>query len=142
MSDPQDIRWKQRLGNFTRAFNLLREIVESTDDLTALEPIVKEGIIQRFEYTFELAWKTLNDLMQEDGLEVEKVSPKFVFKLAYQSKYIDEIEPWLKMTGDRNLMAHTYNFEIFDKMLRSLKQDYFPLLERLHLSFVEREDTE
>jgi nucleotidyltransferase substrate binding protein (TIGR01987 family) len=142
MSDPQDIRWKQRLGNFTRAFNLLREIVESTDDLTALEPIVKEGIIQRFEYTFELAWKTLNDLMQEDGLEVEKVSPKFVFKLAYQSKYIDEIEPWLKMTGDRNLMAHTYNFETFDKMLRSLKQDYFPLLERLHLSFTEREVSE
>jgi nucleotidyltransferase substrate binding protein (TIGR01987 family) len=142
MSDPQDIRWKQRLGNFTRAFNLLREIVESTDDLTVLEPIVKEGIIQRFEYTFELAWKTLNDLMQEDGLEVEKVSPKFVFKLAYQSKYIDEIEPWLKMTGDRNLMAHTYNFETFDKMLRSLKQDYFPLLERLHLAFTEREASE
>jgi nucleotidyltransferase substrate binding protein (TIGR01987 family) len=133
-----DIRWKQRFHNFSRAFNLLREIVEAHDDLTTLEAIVKEGIIQRFEYTFELAWKTLKDLMQEDGLEIEVISPKFVFKLAYQSKYIDTIDPWLKMTGDRNLMSHTYNFKTFDKILRSLKNEYFQIIESLYSSFLDR----
>ena len=86
----EDIRWIQRFNNFDKAFSLLQEIIEKNEDITILEAIVKEGIIQRFEYTFELAWKTLKDKMIEDGLLIEKISPKFVFKLAFQSKYITE----------------------------------------------------
>lgn len=69
----QDIRWIHRLQNFEHAFLLLQEVVEGDTDIVALEAIVKEGIIQRFEYTFELAWKTLKDKMIEDGLQVEPV---------------------------------------------------------------------
>lgn len=128
----QDIRWKQRFQNFKRAFGLLREILEAHEDVRQLEPIVKEGIIQRFEYTFELAWKTLKDKMIEDGLLVERITPKFVFKLAFQSKYLDEVEIWMQMANDRNLMSHSYNFDTFDKVLARLQQDYYPKLERLH----------
>jgi len=127
-----DIRWKQRFNNFNRAFILLREILESTNDICSLESIVKEGIIQRFEYTFELAWKTLNDKMTEDGLIVEKISPKYVFKAAYQSKYIDDIQVWLDMANDRNLMSHTYDFSKLDKVLLRLKNLYFPCLDKLY----------
>ena len=139
MTAPADIRWQQRLQNFSRAFNLLREIVEAHDDLTTLEAIVKEGTIQRFEYTFELAWKTLKDKMEADGLELERISPRYVFKTAYQSKYIDNIDGWLKMAGDRNLMSHTYNFDVFDKVLITLKKDYFQLLDDLHISLIEQQ---
>ena len=118
----QDIRWLQRFNNFKRAFALLREVIESTDDICALEAIVKEGIIQRFEYTFELAWKTLKDKMLADGLQIEKISPKYVFKTAFQSKYIDDIEIWMDMANDRNLMSHTYDFSKFDEILVKLKQ--------------------
>lgn len=59
----EDTRWKQRFLNFQRAFSLLREVIEQNEDICTLEAIVKEGIIQRFEYTFELAWKTLKDKM-------------------------------------------------------------------------------
>ena len=53
----QDIRWKQRFSNFSKAFNLLRGIQDmNVDSLSDLE---KEGIIHRFEFTFELSWKTL-----------------------------------------------------------------------------------
>lgn len=62
-----DIRWKQRFQNFKKAFLRLQEIVESKDNLSEFESIVQEGIIQRFEYTFELAWKTLKDRMEFDG---------------------------------------------------------------------------
>jgi nucleotidyltransferase substrate binding protein (TIGR01987 family) len=139
MNTPSDIRWQQRLQNFSRAFKLLREIVEPHDDLTTLEPIVKEGTIQRFEYTFELAWNTLKDKMEADGLELERISPRYVFKSAFQAKYIDNIECWLKMTGDRNLMSHTYNFEVFDKVLVTLKTEYFQLLDDLHISLIEQQ---
>ena len=139
MNMDKDIRWEQRFDNFKRAFTLLREILESTDDICSLEPIVKEGIIQRFEYTFELAWKTLNDKMSFDGLKTDKVSPKYVFKTAFQSKYIDSIDTWLAMTNDRNLMSHTYDFSKFDEVLIRLKNDYYPLLDKLFLYFIEEQ---
>ena len=135
----KDIRWVQRFNNFKRAFSLLREIIEDNDDICKLEPIVKEGIVQRFEYTFELAWKTLKDKMIEDGLSIERISPKYVFKLAFQSKYIDDVNLWLEMTNDRNLMSHTYDFSTFDVVLKKLQVEYFPLLEKLYLYFIEEQ---
>jgi nucleotidyltransferase substrate binding protein (TIGR01987 family) len=134
-----EIRWVQRFKNYERAFLLLQEIVDKNEDICLLESIVKEGIVQRFEYTFELAWKTLKDKMQEDGLSFDKISPKFVFKLAFQSKYIDEIDLWIKMTNDRNLMSHTYDLSTFDVVLNKLQQDYFPLLKKLYLYFSEEQ---
>mgnify|MGYP000995047859 FL=1 len=132
----QDVRWMQRFNNFRRAFSLLREILESTDDIRALESIVKEGIVQRFEYTFELAWKTLKDKMGEDGVVIDKISPKHVFKIAFQSRYIDSIDSWLAMANDRNLMSHTYDFSKFDEVLVRLKDEYYPLLDRLYFDFL------
>lgn len=127
-----DVRWVQRFNNFKRAFILFSEVVEAHDDLGSLDAIVKEGIIQRFEYTFELAWKTLKDKMVEDGLTIEKISPKYVFKAAFQSRYIDDVEIWIEMANDRNLMSHTYDFSDFDRVLLKLKTVYHPHLTRLY----------
>lgn len=85
ISDVNDIRWKQRFQNFEKAFLLLQEIVEAKDNLSEFEAIVQESIIQRFE----LAWKTLKDKMECDGLTFERLSPKYIFKDAYKGKYID-----------------------------------------------------
>jgi nucleotidyltransferase substrate binding protein (TIGR01987 family) len=131
-----DIRWQQRFNNFNRAFGLLSEIIDQQDDILAFESIVKEGIIQRFQYTFELAWKTLKDKMEYDGILIERVSPKFVFKLAFQHKYITSIDTWLKMCNDRNLMSHTYHFATFDLVLTNLQSLYYPLLADLHTDFI------
>ncbi len=60
-----DVRWKQRFQNFDRAFVLLREALERGP--AALSPLEKEGVIQRFEYSFELAWKTLKDFFGSGG---------------------------------------------------------------------------
>ena len=135
MNHSQDIRWKQRFDNFQRAFILLREVMDN--DLTKLEPIVKEGIIQRFEYTFELAWKVLKDKMESDGLTIDKVSPKMVIKQAYASKYINDVDQWLAMMGDRNLMSHTYDFAKFEAVIQSIAKHYLPILNDLYLSLLD-----
>jgi hypothetical protein len=64
----KDIRWEQRLSNFRKALAKLEEGIHTlkTEPLSELE---KEGLIQRFEYTYELAWKTLQDLFKFKGYQ-------------------------------------------------------------------------
>lgn len=128
----QDIRWEQRFQNFTRAITLLKEIEAlEIDKISFLE---KEGIIQRFEFTLELAWKTLKDKMEFDGILLDKISPKMVLKEAYQAKYINDIDTWLKMINDRNLVSHTYDFETFELIIPSIQKNYISVLNDLYLS--------
>ncbi len=130
----QDIRWQQRFQNFERAFLRLREALEQNPaSLTALE---KEGIIQRFEYTFELAWKVLKDKMEFDGLEINQVSPKGVVRDAYAARYIDNADLWLQMIGDRNLMSHTYDINKFEAVIDSLRTRYLPMLDEWYTSLL------
>lgn len=129
-----DIRWQQRFQNFERAFLRLREALEQDPaSLTALE---KEGIIQRFEYTFELAWKVLKDKMEFDGLEINQVSPKGVVSDAYAARYIDNADLWLQMIGDRNLMSHTYDINKFEAVIDSLRTRYLPMLDEWYTSLL------
>ena len=75
MINSKETRWKQRMENFTKAYNKLREAVSI---YTQLNDIEKEGMVQRFEYTFELAWKTLKDYMESKG-ENEKFPRRILF---------------------------------------------------------------
>ena len=122
----QDVRWKQRFRNFQRAYLLLQEAMEIPHE--QLSQLEKEGIIQRFEYSFELAWKVLKDKMEWDGLELNQISPKAVVRQAYAAKYIADAEVWLRMIGDRNLMSHTYDFTKFEAVIESIRQEYLPML--------------
>lgn len=131
---PQDIRWQQRFKNFQRAFLLLREALEK--DPAQLSQLEKEGIIQRFEYTFELAWKVLKDKMEYDGLEIDQISPKVVVRQAYAAKYLDDAESWLRMIGDRNLMSHTYDFSKFEAVIKTLRAEYLPMLDDWYLNLL------
>uniref|UniRef100_Q3AT09 Nucleotidyltransferase substrate binding protein, HI0074 n=1 Tax=Chlorobium chlorochromatii (strain CaD3) TaxID=340177 RepID=Q3AT09_CHLCH len=131
----QDIRWKQRLQNYSRAIKLLQEVPEL--DREKLSFLEKEGIIQRFEYTLELAWKTLKDKMEEDGIILDKISPKMVLKEAYKAKYIDNIELWIEMVNDRNLLSHTYDFETFEEIIIDIQYRYTQLLSDLYINLIE-----
>ena len=106
-------------------------------DPQALSQLEKEGIIQRFEYTFDLAWKTLKDRMEFDGIVLDQISPKAVIRQAFAAKYIDDAEVWLKMVGDRNLMSHTYDFAKFDAVIDTMRTHYFPVLDEWYISLIE-----
>ena len=127
----QDIRWKQRFNNLQKAFSLLKEAIENKN-ISQLNSLEKEGVVQRFIFTFELTWKTLKDKMTVDGILIDKISPRYVFKLAYQKKYIDNIEIWLNMIDDRNLMSHNYSETNFDNLLKVLSKKYYPILKEFH----------
>lgn len=73
-----DIRWRQRLQNYSRAVSLLRSALENAP--SALNDLEKEGAVQRFEYTVELAWKSLKDYLELSGTQLLSVTPRSVLK--------------------------------------------------------------
>lgn len=82
MSEQSDIRWKQRFKNFEQAIFRLKQAVERKD----LNELERNGLVQRFEFTLEMAWKTLKDYLEVKNFEF-KASPKDTFQLAHEKNY-------------------------------------------------------
>jgi len=125
-----DIRWKQRFQNFDRAFVLLRDALERAPD--SLSPLEKEGVIQRFEYTFELAWKTIKDYLESGGLVIAPLTPRQVLKQAFAAKVLPDGQVWMDMLDQRNLLSHTYDAAVFDQAVKDIAARYLPALAWLH----------
>ena len=125
-----DIRWKQRFQNFDRAYVLLRQALEQGP--VPLNQLEKEGVIQRFEYSFELAWKTIKDYLEQSGLVISPVTPRQVIKDAFAAKVLSDGQVWIEMLDHRNLLSHTYDFAIFEKAVEAIAARYLPAMEQIH----------
>jgi len=133
----QDVRWKQRFENYERAFNLLRSALE-TRSLEQFSDLELEGLIQRFEFSFELAWKTMKDYLEDSGLEIVPVTPKSVIKEAYAAKVIDDGQGWIDMMLERNLLSHSYDDNRFRNAFVNIKSTWLPLLKAFYLWMQDR----
>lgn len=123
----QDIRWRQRFQNFKKAFEQLKDSVLKVDELSDLE---KEGMVQRFEHTFELAWKTLKDYLEEQ--QVNAKFPREVIKQSFHYEIIQDGEIWMDMLEKRNLMAHTYEETIFRDSVQKIANEYYKAIAQLY----------
>ena len=127
-----DIRWVQRFQHFEKAYLMLRD----SCNIEEPTPIEEAGIIQVFEFTFELAWKTMKDLLECDGFSPK--TSRDVIKLAFQIEWLKDGELWLEALEKRNLMAHSYDetkakeavFLIRNRYISAISQCYFFLSER------------
>lgn len=126
-----DIRWKQRFQNFDRAFILLRSALED-QPLNQLSDLEQEGVIQRFAYSYELAWKTMKDYLEDNGVVISPVTPRNVIKEAFAAGLIKEGQIWVDMMLHRNLLSHTYDFSNFKKVLEAVDNFYLSTLGDLH----------
>lgn len=125
-SDDTDIRWKQRYQNFAKAVAQLTEFVEKGD----LNKFEVQGLIQCFEYTFELAWKTAKDYLEAQGFVVK--SPRQAIQTAYQYGLIADGHTWIDALEKRNLMAHTYNEDLAQEMQGLICEKYYPVIKGLY----------
>lgn len=121
----KDIRWEQRFSNFRKALAKLGEVAahRTIEELSELET---EGLIQRFEYTYELAWKTLQDLLRDKGY-LDIAGPNPVIEQAFHDGYIKNSEAWKKMKKSRELTSHTYNSETAEDIAESVIDSYYGL---------------
>jgi len=130
------VRWKQRFENLERAFLLLKEAFEK--DPAQMSDLEKEGVVQRFEYTFELAWKTLKDYLDYSGVIFDQITPRSVIKQAFAARIIADGRMWMEMLEQRNLMSHTYDKEIFDAVFTNISQRYLVALQEVFIWLKEK----
>jgi len=123
----QDIRWKQRFVNFEKAFLQLKQAVDSYDNHA--EAIIKEGIIQRFEFTHELAWKVMKDFLEYEGYQ-NITGSRSATRGFFNLDLIKEGQVWMDMIESRNKTVHTYHENI-------LEQEYSKVVGVYFLSFSE-----
>jgi nucleotidyltransferase substrate binding protein (TIGR01987 family) len=121
-----DVRWKQRLANFEKAFAEL-ESACSRSSFTKLE---RRGLIQTFEFTFELAWKTLQDLILIRGYAGPR-GPRPVLEQAFSDGLIGQGDAWMDMLLSRNQTVHSYDEKTAEKIARGILDTYHPLLKAL-----------
>jgi len=129
-----EVRWQQRYHNFKKAINQLSRFLEHK----SLNELEEQGLIQAFEYTFELAWKTLQDFLEEESGYFELKGPRPVLKQAFKDDIISAGEVWMEMLNDRNRSVHTYDEEIAREIINAIVQSYFPLLIQLDRFFNSR----
>ena len=133
MKQSKEIRWKQRFENYKRAFELLKRTVEINNHSEA----EKGGLIQFYEMTFELAWKTLKDYLENQGI-IAKL-PRDIIKSAWQNDIIDNGHLWIEALEDRNLTSHTYNEDTATRVVKKIKENYFSLLQQLNNFLLSKE---
>ena len=126
----QDIRWLQRYSNYHKACQRLLEVTESGKSINDLSELEQEGLVQRFEYTFELAWKVLQDLMNYKGYEFMS-GPTGTLKMAFEDGMLSDQDGWRKMTKSRNTLSHVYDEDEAEAIVLLIFSEYAPLLKQL-----------
>ena len=126
----REVRWHYRFRNFSRAYTLLREAMERK--VAELNELEREGAIQRFEYTFELAWLTLKDRLEYAGVTLSEITPRNVIREAFAAKLIADADAWMDMLVDRNLMSHTYDFARIEAVIENIRSRYLAVLDNLY----------
>jgi nucleotidyltransferase substrate binding protein (TIGR01987 family) len=117
----QDIRWIQRSNNFSKALKELTKFIDKGE----LNELERQGLIQAFEYTHELAWNTIKDYFESQG-ETTIFGSRDAFRLAFKRGLIENGEAWMEMITSRTLTSHTYNEETAENIAKDTKTIYFP----------------
>lgn len=112
-------RLKEKLKDFQNAYDRLIEGLE----MEKTSSIIIDGVIQRFEFTFELSWKLMKAYLEYQGFEEAK-SPRSTIRLAYQNGIIEDGDQWIDMMIDRNRTSHIYDEEQAKEIYSKIKEKH------------------
>ncbi len=121
-------RLKERTEDYSKALERLKEaILQNPTD------IIIDGTLQRYEFTFELAWKTMKDYLEYNGIIDSVATPRAIIQSAYQSKIIKNGEMWIQMMLDRNSLSHLYDEEKSRTIYMNIKDKYLKQFEEFKI---------
>ena len=117
---------EKRYEDYKKALERLKEAM-----LEEPTEIIIDGTIQRYEFTFELAWKIMKDYLEYNGFVDGLSSPRNIIQLAFQNKIIKNGDIWIQMMLDRNLLSHLYDEEKSREIYNNIKNNYLAEFEQL-----------
>lgn len=126
----EDIRWIQRFNNYRKALLSLTEAVELAEE-RELSDLEQQGLIQGFEFTFDLAWKTLQDFLREKQRPNSNGGPNVIITQALADGYIKDEEGWKSLKKARELTSHSYDEETADDIAENIIDIYLSLFIQL-----------
>lgn len=139
-----DIRWVQRFSNYRKALNLLGKAVGIVSAQLSYNKeeldLLKEGLIQRYEYTHELAWKVMKDYAEYQGIMGINGS-RDAIRQTLQFGLIDD-DRWMDTIIDRNLSLHNYDNETAKKIVSNIISIYYPLFVKYESAMLAKLDTD
>ena len=124
----KDIRWIQRFHNFSKALSQLKKFIDKGDELNELE---EQGLIQSFEYNFELSWNLIKDYYEYQGV-TEIQGSRDAFRLAFKRGLIKDGADWMKMIESRIKTSHTYNEDTATEIAEAILNTYYSLFTDFH----------
>ncbi|MDR9498541.1 MAG: nucleotidyltransferase substrate binding protein [Hydrogenovibrio sp.] len=123
----EDIRWKQRYENYLKALGQLSSALSDHDE--SAEALIKEGILQRFEFTHELAWRVMKDYLEYEGHQGITGS-RSACRLAFSVGLIDDGQVWMDMIESRNRTVHAYDERILEREFAKVQENYAPAFQQ------------
>ena len=131
----QKIRWHERFDNFKLA---LANINETNDCIqqNGLNKIYTMALIQAFEIVFELAWKTMKDYLEYEGIKTD--TPRQTIKTAFLRNLIPDGQIWIDMMEARNKTSHTYNESLAKSLTNEITDKFLPALNNLEITFARK----
>jgi nucleotidyltransferase substrate binding protein (TIGR01987 family) len=145
-----DIRWEQRFNNYVKALTQLEKSVdyivhhllkhEEADADRELEEVlsnlIRQGLIQSFEYTHEVAWKLIKDYAEYQG-NTSVSGSRDAAREAFGMGLISKGDVWMEMIKSRNETSHTYNEETAEGIYRKIIEEYLPAFVELKMKLEE-----
>lgn len=123
-------RYEERKQELLKATERLKKALQEKEN-----DIIIDGTLHRFEFTFELAWKTMKDYLEYSGIIDGIGSPREIIKTAFANGIIDDGENWIKMMLARNSLSHLYDEDKSREIYIEIKEIYISLFEKLNKKF-------
>lgn len=121
MSEKKDIRWQQHFSNYQKALQQLGEVV-ALDNPNKFE---EQGLVQAFEFTYELAWNTLKDFLEYQGVS-EIIGSRDAFRKAFSEEIVSDGAVWMRMIESRNRTTYTYNQATARSIAEDVRSEFYP----------------
>lgn len=140
MVSAPDVRWRQRFQSFRKAFSQLSAGARLANE-RALSELEQQGLIQAFEFTHELAWKTLKDFLESHGT-TDLYGSKDATREAFAQGLIANGDEWMAMIQARNRSSHTYNESTANEIVAAIRTSFVREFELLQTKLAELEASE
>lgn len=124
----QDIRWKQRFEHYEKAFFQLQRFMAKE----SLNEFEEQGLIQCFEYTYELAWNLMKDFLNYQGI-TGITGSRDAIRQAFNKDLIHNGNEWMQMVDDRIITVHSYNEKTTKLIEERINKVYFSLFSDFYI---------